>query len=151
MHVYQWVRSAWIFMMYIMWVCVCVCVTTCVYMYIEYRINHRTPLIIGRHQIIGPRSVSGIYECYKYACSTQPRKTSTTLSSLYVYTYTESSICACAIVLAIYHVNWDNACANGATLCCVYLGIKNNLVCIVWCKLLVEHSFCCYLALHKFN
>ena len=81
----------------------------------------------------------------------KPRKTSTTLSSLYVYTYTESSICTSAIVLAIYHMNWDNACANGATLCCVYLGIKNNLVCIVCCKLLVEHSFCCYLALHKFN
>ena len=81
----------------------------------------------------------------------KPRKTSTTLSSLYVYTYTESSICACTIVLAIYHVNWDNACANGATLRCVYLGIKNNLECIGWCKLLVERSFCCYLALHKFN
>ena len=39
--------------------------------HIEYRINHRTPLIIGHHQIIGPRSVSGIYECYNYACSTQ--------------------------------------------------------------------------------
>ena len=75
----------------------------------------------------------------------KPRKTSTTLSSVYC-TYTRNRVFVHVLLCSpFYHMNWDNACANSATLRCVYLGIKitnSNLVCRVWCKLLVERSFC---------